>query len=428
MPVTSRFYILLLLLSGFLHPVHNNAAALIMATGTGSLQVAGYEELLFADASHKRQNLSQGTASASQEHADSIRHALLPFSRYNSDEGLYAGLMWNRYHYDTQLAPYRTLSEFRLQGSTGGVLRSRVSHERLQAGGRDLRIRVEAHAERLLDDRYYGTGNLNDFDAALEQIGWYGFASWTGSFTVQVRRPVSARKLFGWMGPDVRVDHQLLSGVRFHHAVEKEPAESLLFSTLDQINDRSWAPYIGYGLLADSRNSEADPSRGFYAASSVKMVPWFDSGTLATIWQADVRGYYPFEAMGEVVLAGRLHTVVSGGDRPWWMLPWLGGEETLRGLPMRRYRGDAMVLHTVALRKWVARLPILNSRVGVELFTDAGMVFSEESISTSLFKDHRRTWGASLLGSVFVDDFIGRADIAFWQGQPALYLYLGLYF
>ena len=360
--------------------------------------------------------------------ADSIRHALLPYSRYNTDEGLYAGLMWNRYHYDTRLSPYRNLTEFRLQGSTKGVLRSRVSHERLPSGGQGLRIRAEAIAERLLDDRFYGIGNQSDYNAALEQAGWYGFASWMGSVAVQIRRPVSERRRFGWMGSDVRVDHQLLTGMRFYRVMEKEPAESLLFSSFGQVHDRSWAPYIGYGLVADSRDSETDPSQGIYASGSVVVVPWFGSRSPASIWQGEVRGYYTFEALRGTILAGRLQTAVTMGDRPWWMQPWLGGEESLRGLPMRRYRGDAMVLHSIALRKWVARLPVFNSRVGVELFTDAGRVFTAEDPAASLFHNHHRTWGASVLGSVFVDDFIGRADIAFWQGRPALYLYLGLYF
>lgn len=390
-----RFYIVFLMLPGFLHTANYHADARIVAT---------------------------------EEPADSIRHALLPYSRYNADEGVYAGLLWNRYHYDTRLSPYRNLTEFRLQGSTKGVLRSRVSHERLPSGGQGLRIRAEAIAERLLDDRYYGSGNQTDFDAALEQAGWYGFASWAGSITVQVRRPVSERRRFGWMGSNVRVDHQLLTGMRFYHAVEKEPVNSLLFSTIAQAHNRSWAPYIGYGLLADSRDSETDPSQGVYADGSVVVVPWSGSRSPALIWQGEVRGYYAFEALRGTILAGRLHAVGAESGLPWWMQPWLGGEESLRGLPMRRYRGDAMVLHSIALRKWVARLPIFNSRVGLELFTDAGRVFTAEDPAASLFHNHHRTWGASVLGSVFVDDFIGRADIAFWQGRPSLYLYLGLYF
>ena len=64
------------------------------------------------------------------------------------------------------------------------------------------------------------------------------------------------------------------------------------------------------------------------------------------------------------------------GDYPFYEAAFLGGRETLRGLPEWRYAGDAMVFGGVEAMVPVGRLPLfLNWRMAAFAFMDAGRVF-----------------------------------------------------
>ncbi len=136
--------------------------------------------------------------------------------------------------------------------------------------------------------------------------------------------------------------------------------------------------------------------------------------TVCSVWQLD-----------DLTFAGRIGSEWVAGDAPFWMLPILGGEETMRGFHLRRFRDQAMVHYSLALRKWLVSLPFLNMRLGLQAFTDNGRVFGNGDSFSDLLKNHHRTAGGGLLISAFTSDFIIRADYAVSEETGRMYINIG---
>lgn len=353
------------------------------------------------------------------EPADSTIHAWFPFARYDSDVGLVTGGLWNRYNYVEGVSPYGNLTEGRAQISTEGLVTVRVSNESVNTMGTPLRVRGELKVERLLYDNFFGLGNEAVLDEGLWEDRWYNYESIIGEATLNIRYPLIKRR------KDIRLDLQILTEMFYFQAKQINDTTSLLFEDRTDANDSPWVGYIGTGLLWDNRDNEIDPRRGTYAEWNIRGSPGlFSDGGTHAVMTTDLRGFYTVEWLDDLIFGARFGGEWATGEVPFQMLPTLGGEETLRGLYLSRYRDALSVYNSLSVRKWLTSFQFLNMRVGLQGFTESGRVV-DALRPGDLFQNYHRGVGGSLLVSVFTEDFLIRADFASSNETNRIYINIG---
>ena len=152
--------------------------------------------------------------------------------------------------------------------------------------------------------------------------------------------------------------------------------------------------YIKGGLVYDSRDFEAFPTKGIWSEVVLSYAPefmgdWVSSYTKLTIIH---RQYFTI-VPGNLVFAYRLlYQGTLSGEVPYHIQPHiipiemrtatsqgLGGKSTLRGILRNRVVGDGIVLGNFELR-WIFFRTIVfkqNLYLGTNLFFDAGMVVKD---------------------------------------------------
>lgn len=360
---------------------------------------------------------------ASDIPADSTVHAWFPFLSFDSDIGVVGGGLWNRYYYLEEVSPFGNITEGRAHVSSKGRFLGRFAHERVNFLDGPLRIRGEVLVEQLLTDNYFGAGNVTKLNDAKWDEGWYHYRSWTGEMTLRLRYPLLDRL------DDVQLDLLILGGSLFYRAYETDGQLSLLFEDLDSVNEQPLATYVGTGILWDNRDNEFDTRYGTYAEIEWSGFPGFLSageknGSVSQL-NTDFRAFYSLRWLDDLTVAGRFGTEWVAGDPPFWMLPVLGGEETLRGYHLRRFRDRTVIYNSLTLRKWLLALPVLNMRLGLQAFTDSGRVFGGDDSFSDLSRSYHRAFGSGLLISAFTDDFIIRTDYALSEETGRLYISIG---
>ncbi len=205
------------------------------------------------------------------------------------------------------------------------------THANLYIGGRTPLLLQVNGGYRDYPDTYYGTGNIgNDSTAPLARVG----------SVYESRRGYA----------------QVAALFELPHAWAIGPAVDFLHERTDM----SATPCLmwGFGLMAqyDSRDVLYYPTRGLlFKAGVMHYEPKLGSDSRLTRLDTDLRQYIH---LGKgCILAYQLRTAWAFGDgsTPFQMLPTLGGQDLVRGVPRNMFRDDAMLALQTELR-----LPIWN--------------------------------------------------------------------
>ena len=158
--------------------------------------------------------------------------------------------------------------------------------------------------------------------------------------------------------------------------------------------DGGFSNYLKTGLLYDTRDIEANPSRGIWTEALVVYAPKFFFNDKVNYWKlsATYRQYFTL-APRKLIFAYRLmYQGTIGGNTPFYMQPFminayspitkldgLGGAKSIRGVIRNRVVGDGFVLGNAELRWKVFNTVIAKQNVylGLNAFYDAGMVVKE---------------------------------------------------
>ena len=337
----------------------------------------------------------------SESPRDSVDLAYLPFVRFDSDIGFEGGLTLNRYHYEETRQPFKTLTELRLRATTRGLFNTRIAWETTALLGTAIRSRFELIAERQLNDIFFPLGNDTVFNAEQWDDGYYFFDSYWVEGTYEGRIPLARAN--GALVDGLVLAGGLLSGTT------GDLANTSIGDARPRGVERGGLGVVGLGLLYDSRDSEFDPRRGLWA----RLEATAGIGTYATgRLQAELTGYHSWPLLDDLVLAARVGTEWTTGRVPYWRLPVVGGEQSVRGYPMGRFRDRGALVTNVELRQWITSFDWLNLRLGATVFSDAGRVFDAAPSSLNQpFRAHHRTFGGGLLVSAFTPDFVVRLQI-----------------
>jgi hypothetical protein len=376
----------------------------------------------------------------------------IPAVSYNSDEGLGLGLIGNLFRYDGVTAPYRWSLDLQIFATTKNVHHHRLIFDFLNVGGLPLRIfgRVKLEASRA--DNFCGLGDRVTCDPAVPE-GIADQGGLTGDPRDElIRRFYKVRYVMPyamlnarWMLRDKPHRVEIFGGWRGNWFLPgdfatRDPFPDSLYADLYPGGEQGFVSVVQAGLMIDNRRNEPAPYDGYWVEASLR-----GSSRLwgsARDWQyvganVTLRGYLPLSGDdGRLVLADRLLFDGIVGDTNTQDLTWVGGsqmlwmgggEDSARGVRLRRFRGRVKGMHQVELRARVARARIASIPFdfGVLGFHDTGITAVEWTDLGSV----RPYWGTGGGLRITMDQsFVIRADVGvspFEDWSPGVYISLG---
>lgn len=352
--------------------------------------------------------------------ADSIRNAFLPVVSYSSDVGLIGGVIFNRFDYRGNVRPFKTYFNTLAVASTKGYVKADARYERTKLFNRELRSIWELGFSRLATDTYFGIGNTTTYSQQLWDEEYYYFESYSVGLDVKLRKA-----LYRTANYATRLD--FLIGLSTEYHVPYILKENSSFS--DMTPNGSTGGFINYltgGFVWENRDREFNPHSGNRASLEIQTAPSLISDYGLTTFRLDLRQY--FYVWDFLTIANRLQLRHAEGDIPYWELPALGNNISLRGYPLNRFRGNSSISYNLELRSWMFTFPEYQLKLGVHLFTDAGRVFTSENGASDLFRDYKQTFGFGGAISLFSPDFILRSDLGFSEEVARIYVGVGYAF
>jgi outer membrane protein assembly factor BamA len=166
----------------------------------------------------------------------------------------------------------------------------------------------------------------------------------------------------------------------------------------------------------DSRNSYINPSRGTVAQADLEFAPeilWANVGYFRTT--GSLQHYVELGWLSSVLALRSGLEIVFGSNLPIQILTAIGGSKTVRGSVQDRYLDR---IGAVANVEW--RVPVVW-RFGCVLGADAGKVWHEPT------QMDLRRWACNpVVGlRLYMDTFVGRADVGFGREATGFFLNFG---
>lgn len=354
---------------------------------------------------------------------DSVKIGFLPALGYSSDVGILAGGVFSRYHYQEGVTPFKNQLTGSALATTKGLFSLSLQHEQVETFGHNIRTRSSLSIGRIREATYFGYGNDTPFDKTLWEDGFYFYETYFGLVELYARKPI-------WKSTSgtVKLDWVFVTNLSM-----ESPQIGSETNQLSQDNpefvDGLWVWESGTGLVWENRDDEFAATRGNFARFEVRVAPGLvmDNSSWQVQFQASQYATQKIWIF-PVTAAIKLGWHQAGGETPFWRLPQAGGEFSLRGYAEGRFIGDASLYYTAELRTWLIQYPELGFRLGGQVFTDGGRVFTHDEIMSEFFNDHKRTIGIGGAMSIFTNDFIVRGDLGFSDELARFYLGIGYTF
>jgi outer membrane protein assembly factor BamA len=354
---------------------------------------------------------------------DSVKIGFLPALGYSSDMGIIGGGILSRYHYQDGIQPFKNLLQASGIATTKGLFSFSAQFELLETYHTDIRSRYILNFGRVKESTFFGFGNNTSFDEKLWENGYYYYETYFGLTEIYGRKKI-------WT-PGYGTAH--LDIVALTNLSMESPQlnadSNMLTATMPEFVDGLWVWETGTGLVWENRDSEFSATRGNAARFELRVAPGLIMDNSSWQIQFEASQYFTEQILiFPVTAAFKLGYHQAGGSTPFWRLPKVGGEYSIRGYPEGRFIGDIALYYTAELRTWLIQYPEYNFRLGGQLFTDAGRVYDAGKLTSGLFDDHKRTFGLGAAMSLFTYDFIIRADLGFSEDMSRFYLGIGYTF
>lgn len=351
---------------------------------------------------------------------DSVSFAILPGISYNSDVGLFAGVKLNHYDFRGGTEPYRSFMVLKLAASTKGLLATEFNSDVTQTLGTSVRTDFLAFINRFPQDTYFGIGNSTDFESGLWDSDYYFFTSFTVGSNLKFRIPV-----YGSMNKK-RLDIVPGAGISYEKPFTKD--ETLMVTDSPVGIAGGWFNTLSFGLNWENRDNEFIPSRGNRAEIRIEgSHPFLGSDFTGALVTSSFSQFIGFSIFLHHVLAMRISYDQALGEVPYWKLPALGGETTLRGYAFRRFRDNASVNYNAEFRNWFFHHQETGIRLGTHLFLDGGRVFDAVN-SDDLVAGHHMTYGFGGVISGGRREVFIRVDVGFSDEMTRFYAGIGYMF
>ena len=171
---------------------------------------------------------------------------------------------------------------------------------------------------------------------------------------------------------------------------------------------------LRFGLLFDTRDKEAAPSKGIWAEAHVTVAPkWLGTTNPHYRYSATFRHYVPIVKNDVLTFAYRLnYEGTFGNSAPYYVLPYItvmgsnydrdgmGGYRTVRGLMRNRVQGLDMATYNVELRWRFVNFTLWKQNIafGLSAFSDGTMVTRNYDMSFKGEEQYRDAYNAYMAG------------------------------
>ena len=180
------------------------------------------------------------------------------------------------------------------------------------------------------------------------------------------------------------------------------------------------------GILYDTRDKEAAPSRGIWAEAHVTMAPkWLGTENPYYKYSATFRHYLPIVENDVLTFAYRLnYQGTFGKNAPYYILPYIttmgqdfdrdgmGGFRTIRGLMRNRVQGLDMASYNAEFRWRFTSFTLWNQNIsfGLNAFSDGTMVTKEYDMSFGRTADYFSSQAEYLKSKSEYDEYIAKGE------------------
>lgn len=367
--------------------------------------------------------IASGVVSAQNKNgeanADSLTSALVPALGYSSNEGLVGGLIYSRYNNNGDVEPFKNHLKSSAMVSTNGYVKVRGDYERTRNFGRPIRSTLNIYFNRFTTNNFFGIGNEVPFNQEQWENEFYYFESVGFGLGYDLRKPV-------FRHGESQLD--LLAGVETEYQIPYVSKTPSSFEQQEPMGSQGgWLNFIKTGLVWENRDREFDPRQGNRFALELRYAPELVSRYGMGTARLELRQY--FQLFNSITVANFFEARHAKGDIPYWELSTLADGNTLRGYPRNRFQGNSSVAYTLELRSWIFEFPQLyRLKLGMQLFTDTGRVFTENDDIHDLFEGYKQTIGIGGAMSVISPDFILRGEIGFSEDVSRIYVGVGYLF
>lgn len=361
-----------------------------------------------------------------QAQSDSTKFGILPALGYTSDLGIIGGGVLNRFHYQDGYRPYRNMQMVSAIVSTKGFYSFYILHERTSKSTRtslkSIRSTYEFYANRTTEITWFGLGPDSEFRKSDYETDLNFFKSTNAGFIYRGRIPIYRTGF-----PGAQLDAVMIGQIGYDDPFDADPSR-LFWQDAPIGADGGWSTGAGLGLQWENRDAEIAPIRGNTAQIEARFLPKLLSESYsAFLLNAEATQYVPIRIGHLFVLAGRLGFQHASGDVPFWFLPAIGGDLTVRGLPMNRFRGDGAIWYNSEIRTWLYENRNEAIKVGMHVFRDGGGVVLDHDYA-SIPENLVHTWGLGFALSLFTPDFLVRGDFGFSEDISRFYMGVGYTF
>jgi len=370
----------------------------------------------------------------------------LPAVNFNSDEGVGFGALGSIYRYDGKTSPYRWAINLVVFATSKGIHAHMVEFDGVDLAQGRLRLTGRLRMDATLVDAYCGMGAGSDCsekaaERAAESLGLEG-----EDRDVFVGRYYQSRYIvpYGVLNARIKLWErrervELMAGYRFSVLIpgsfaEEGPYEGSRYAQDYPEGESGRVGLLQVGAMVDTRDFESAPTRGYWVEGSVRgAAPWLGSTWSFFGFNATARGYLSLLPEGRLVFADRvvlegivgdaptLEQATPGGSQIYYQL---GGEDSLRGVRLRRFRGQVRFMQQAELRWRFVTFDVGKTRMDLSVlaFSDLGHVAETwEDIGTGKLIAGQ----GGGLRVAFDQNFIVRADVgvsAVEQWDPGVYI------
>ncbi len=290
-----------------------------------------------------------------------------PFAEYNKSNGVTIGINPVYTKYNFRKIPY----DYRLSLVAAYATIPKVYNLGLDFYYTDLfnnaDLLLSVFRTKLLLTKFYGYGNLTDYDRKLDKNNFYK----TGQEVTKI---------------NIGIKKNINKNINITFGAEYRYLETNIYNNIIAAN----VPNNGYGLgkfnsisgsislLVDYRDSANYPTRGIYFYTKYTAYPkFYQNKSFYKKVSADFRTYFNLSFINKAVIAFRIGGEKNFGTYPIFDACYLGGKENLRSYVLERFAGDAAVYMQSDLRLPLTKVKIIiNGVAGMLAFAETGKVFT----------------------------------------------------
>lgn len=357
--------------------------------------------------------LAAATLTVAQPVSDSVRYGSLPALGYSSDDGFLAGGVLTRYAYRDGYRPYRNHQFLSVLLTSKGMFAAEVLSEHTSRTRRGIRSQYGLFSNRIGQETWVGVGPSAPFDSDRYEAGGYFFKSFNVGGAYRGRLP-----LYRTGFPGAQLDAVFGAKFLYNKPYDEDPAVRY-WQDRPEGAEGAFTLMAAIGLQWENRDHELDPARGNTAVVEAAFTQ--NGAFLMNGW---VTQYVPVDIGHRFVMAGRVGFIHGAGALPYSLLPALGGDKTVRGYVMNRFRGDGAAWYNAEIRTWLYSTRDQRFRLGAHLFTDGGKVVVGHDYRM-LADGIRTSNGVGFVMSVFTKDFIVRGDYGVSDEISRFYMGIG---